>query len=90
MVESYWKDDFRNRKIISEFIKDGTLGKKRLASMPDRVTNTIHVDVDGDDEPVCRPTVINQYAGDLSSLDKWWADWQQFMFVRPLKLRGDE
>jgi uncharacterized protein (UPF0333 family) len=37
-----WQSEYRNRKIISEFVKDGTLGKKRLASMPDRVTNTIN------------------------------------------------
>jgi hypothetical protein len=36
-----WEHEYRDRKIISEFIKDGMLGKKRLASMPDRVTNTI-------------------------------------------------
>eukprot|EP00971_Amphidinium_carterae_P209537 4156656-Amphidinium_carterae.1 len=32
-----------HRRIISEFMKDKILGSKRLVSMPDRVTNTIHV-----------------------------------------------
>ena len=73
-VKNYWDDDFKNRKIISEFMKDGELGSKRLASMPDRVTNTINVL--GSDEPVCRPTVINMYAGDLSTLDMWYQQWE--------------
>ena len=31
------------RKIISGFMKDKELGKKRLMSMPDRTTNTINL-----------------------------------------------
>mmetsp|Transcript_27488 Transcript_27488/g.33331 ORF Transcript_27488/g.33331 Transcript_27488/m.33331 type:complete len:581 (+) Transcript_27488:287-2029(+) len=77
-VKSYWEDDFKNRKIISEFMKDGLLGSKRLASMPDRVTNTINVA--GSSEPVCRPTVINMYEGDLGTMDGWYAAWEEFMF----------
>lgn len=97
-VRSYWETDFKNRKIVSEFmkvritrnviltasffpnvfifspIKDEELGSKRLASMPDRVTNTINVA--GSDEPVCRPTVINMYGEDLSTLQKWWENWE--------------
>eukprot|EP00957_Ditylum_brightwellii_P090977 6927269-Ditylum_brightwellii.AAC.1 len=73
-VRSYWEEDFRDRKIISQFIKDPLLGNKRLASMPDRITNTINVI--GSDQPVCRPTVINMYDGDLSSLEKWWDAWE--------------
>ena len=42
--------------------------------MPDRITNTINVE--GSDEPVCRPTVINMYGEDLSSLPKWWKSWE--------------
>lgn len=56
-IRSYWEDDFKNRKIISGFMKDPLLGSKRLASMPDRISNTINVV--GSEEPVCRPTVIN-------------------------------
>lgn len=90
-VRSYWEDDFQNRKIISGFMKDGELGSKRLASMPDRITNTINVV--GSSEPVCRPTVINMYDGDLSTLDKWWNKWEKFMFDDPLTIKtksGDE
>ena len=59
-VRTIWEDDYRNRKSISEFIKDGMIGKKRLASMPDRVSNTI---ITSDKKVVTRPTVINCYEG---------------------------
>ena len=77
-VASMWENDYKNRKIISEFIKDGTLGKKRLASMPDRVTNTI-VQANGA-ASAYRPTVINCYDGDLGTQDKWWGQWKEFVF----------
>ena len=73
-VRSYWDTDFKNRNIISQFMKDPELGSKRLASMPDRITNTINVA--NSPEPVCRPTVINMYDGDLSTMDKWWDAWE--------------
>ena len=83
-IQNYWDDDFKNRKIVSEFMKDPLLGSKRLASMPDRITNTINVV--NSEEPVCRPTVINMYDGDLSTLDIWWGAWEKFMFDTPLTI----
>jgi len=65
--------------------QDKLLGLKRLASMPDRITNTINVEGGGD--PVFRPTVINMYEGDLSTSDKWWAAWEKFMFDDKLKIK---
>lgn len=53
-VEKFWTEDFRARPIIAGFMKDKSLGSKRLASMPDRMTNTIQT-TDGVDH--CRPTV---------------------------------
>ena len=51
-----------SRRIISGFIKDKTLGEKRLISMPDRVTNTVQIvtrkDTGYRPPPVCRPCVI--------------------------------
>jgi len=73
-----WKNDFKSRQIISEFIKDGLLGKKRLASMPDRVTNTIPL-VDGNF--AYRPTVINCFPSSLDSVAEWWTKWRKFMFT---------
>ena len=82
VVKRVWKDDYRSRKIVSGFLKDGTLGKKRLASMPDRVTNTINAyrAKTGEAKPAYRPTVINCYEGDLGDMDKWWANWKAFLF----------
>jgi len=85
-VKNYWDDDFKKRKIVSGFMKDGTLGSKRLASMPDRVTNTINVE--SSEAQVFRPTVINMYEGDLSTLSKWWSSWEAFMFDTKLDIKG--
>jgi len=87
-VKSYWESDFQNRKIVSGFLKDGLLGDKRLASMPDRITNTINTE--GGEGQVYRPTVINMYAGDLSTLGQWWTAWEKFMFDDKLQIKGKE
>jgi hypothetical protein len=85
-VRSYWESDFQNRKIISGFVKDPILGSKRLASMPDRITNTINIE--GGVGQVYRPTVINMYEGDLSTLDKWWTAWEAFIFDDKVNIKG--
>ena len=85
-----WETDYSNRKVISQFIKDSLLGKKRLASMPDRVTNTISTVTEGF---IMRPSVINCYnAGDLSTLENWWTQWRHFIFEKEVtvKKRGVE
>ena len=87
-VQSYWENDFSKRNIMSGFMKDPLLGSKRLASMPDRITNTINVE--GSSEPVCRPTVINMYGGDLDTTEMWWDAWERFMFDTPLKIKTKE
>ena len=83
-----WETEYKDRKVISEFIKDGLLGKKRLASMPDRVTNTI-ITTDG---VAMRPSVINCYdGGDLSTMDKWWTQWREFIFKKQVTVnKGGE
>jgi len=83
-VRTYWDTQYKNRKIVSEFLKDPLLGSKRLASMPDRITNTINVA--DSEQPVCRPTVINMYEGDLSTMDTWYSSWESFMFDEPLQI----
>ena len=75
-TEQLWASDFAGRKIISGFMKDKELGEKRLASMPDRVTNTINTL--GDAGKVHRPTVISCYDGDMSSMAAWWKEWRAF------------
>lgn len=76
-VRNYWEEDFSKRKIIEQFMKDPLLGSKRLASMPDRITNTINT---ADGSMVFRPTVINMYEGDISTQELWWSAWEKFMF----------
>ena len=75
-VDDLWQDDYRRRKIVSGFLKDAELGSKRLASMPDRVTNTIR----STDGKKMRPTVINCYEQEFSSLEDWWTQWKTFIF----------
>lgn len=76
-VKQLWQDDFRSRKIVSGFLKDSNIGKKRLASMPDRITNTINC-VGG--QTMKRPTVINYYEKDMGDRESWWSQWREFIF----------
>lgn len=85
IVKDKWHKDYKNRKAISQFLKDPLIGKKRLASMPDRLTNTINVNsntysTEDEKSPLTRPTVINCYSGDLSTMSLWWTQWKDFMF----------
>ena len=45
-TEKQWNENYKSRTIISGFLKDKDIGAKRLASMPDRITNTINT-IDG-------------------------------------------
>jgi hypothetical protein len=77
-LEVYWREDFSRRMAIAGYLKDKSIGVKRLASMPDRITNTIHLHDGGVSK---RPTVINAYdGGPLGSIDQWWKQWRDFMF----------
>jgi hypothetical protein len=79
-----WKNDYSNRSIISEFLKDKLIGLKRLASMPDRMTNTINTATEG--KIVYRPTVINCYDGKFKDMNTWWKEWQKFMFTSKISV----
>jgi len=83
-VSQMWKSDLSQRRIVSEFLTDKSLGSKRFVSMPDRITNTINVS--NSSQPVCRPTVINQYIGSLGSVQEWWPKWHAFMFQDALEI----
>merc|ERR1719424_1160379 len=85
-TEAMWLQSFGQRKIIAGFMKDHSLGEKRLASMPDRVTNTINLA--GGRGVANRPTVINCFAGDMTSRQRWWASWKAFMFQRKVMIEG--
>eukprot|EP01062_Namystynia_karyoxenos_P039744 TRINITY_DN288_c0_g1_i1.p1 TRINITY_DN288_c0_g1~~TRINITY_DN288_c0_g1_i1.p1 ORF type:complete len:667 (+),score=258.04 TRINITY_DN288_c0_g1_i1:110-2002(+) len=83
-VDSRWKKDVSQRKIISGFLKDGGIGKKRLASMPDRVTNTISAP----QGTLYRPTVVNCYDGDLGTMQQWFDAWTTFFFNATVDATG--
>ena len=85
-LREHWNNDVKDRKIISEFLKDANLGKKRFISMPDRITNTISFK---NGKSAYRPSVINCYSESLfSSRDDWWRKWQLFMFNHPILVEG--
>mmetsp|Transcript_75501 Transcript_75501/g.125891 ORF Transcript_75501/g.125891 Transcript_75501/m.125891 type:complete len:569 (-) Transcript_75501:750-2456(-) len=84
-TQARWQSDLMHRKIISGFLKDSSIGEKRLASMPDRVSNTIKTSDQGE---IYRPTVINCFSGDLTTMRKWWKEWKFFMFNKTLKLQS--
>jgi hypothetical protein len=83
-LKKFWVDDYRARLAIGGFLKDKSLGTKRLASMPDRITNTINLQHGG----VClRPSALNAYdGGSLASLSSWWHYWKQFMFHQQVQV----
>lgn len=82
-TRAQYHSNYKNRKIISEFIRDDMIGKKRLTSMPDRLTNTIET---SSGAVVLRPTVINCYSEPLNTLDIWWNSWKSFMFLDTISL----
>ena len=82
-TKSQYHQNYKHKKIISEFIRDDLIGKKRLTSMPDRLTNTIETSTGA---TVLRPTVINCYSEPLSSVDIWWKHWKSFMFLDSISL----
>lgn len=84
-VEKLWKRDYRSRKVVSEFLRDPVIGKKRLASMPDRVTNTIQLSSGG---MLYRPTVINCYTTELKSMEDWFDHWMVFFFNTTVDVDG--
>eukprot|EP00638_Chattonella_subsalsa_P000691 CAMPEP_0117756736 /NCGR_PEP_ID=MMETSP0947-20121206/14276_1 /TAXON_ID=44440 /ORGANISM="Chattonella subsalsa, Strain CCMP2191" /LENGTH=520 /DNA_ID=CAMNT_0005576421 /DNA_START=133 /DNA_END=1695 /DNA_ORIENTATION=+ len=84
-TEQQYEVNYKTRTIISGFMKDKDIGKKRLASMPDRITNTINT---VDQGIVCRPTVINMYEQRMDSLEEWWAQWKQFFFNTTVTIKG--
>lgn len=64
----------KKKKIVSGFLKDAEIGKKRFASMPDRQTNTLS-------GARFRPTAINCYPDAFDGFEDWWAQWKRFMFA---------
>ena len=79
------------------YLRDVDVGAKRLCSMPDRVTNTVNVEMSVDDgsgvvnrRTVCRPTVINCYDGRFADEGAWWDAWVAYMFDTRVVVGGRE
>jgi hypothetical protein len=85
-VEAMWNDQYRARKVVSGFLTDKTIGSKRLASMPDRVTNTIQSKRGN----VYRPAVTNCYGAELRDMESWFDAWLEFFFDMDVELPADE
>ena len=96
-TEGIWRSSLSGKRIVSGFLKDKSIGKKRLTSMPDRMTNTVRLPplpgstattqgVGG--STVYRPTPINCYEGELASPAQWWSKWRAYMFETPLRTRA--
>lgn len=82
-TKSQYLLNYQNKKIITEFIRNDLIGKKRLISMPDRLTNTIEM---SNNELALRPTVMNCYSDKLNNLDIWWLKWKNYMFIEPISI----
>lgn len=77
--------DLRERRIVSQFMKDKDIGAKRLASMPDRITNSISLAGGG---VAYRPSVINGFrSAPMGSVHEWWPLWLSFFFRSPLTVK---
>lgn len=84
-VIEHWDTTLSKLGIVSGFLKNGEIGKKRLVSMPDRVSNTIQTP-SGDFQ--FRPTVINCYPQSLGTAEEWWEKWLTFFFEAPVEMGG--
>jgi hypothetical protein len=87
LVDQIWHDDLKHRQTISGFLKDLTLGEKRLISMPERVTSS--VDIVGDKQ-VFRPSAITGFSEEMGDIPTWWSSWKKFMFSVPVYIRDEQ
>jgi hypothetical protein len=84
LLKARWGEDLSQRRAVSDFLRDKSIGEKRLTSMPDRTTNTIHL---SDGSRIMRPSVINAYDGCLlTSVSVWWTEWKRFMFLTKVQI----
>ena len=85
ILDDIWHNDLKNRKIVSEFLKDASFGEKRLISMPERVTASIK-SLFG--KEVFRPSPITGFPHEMGDIAIWWGVWKNFMFHTPVCIRG--
>ena len=63
-------ENLRGRGLV-DYLKDPSIGKKRLVSLPDRKTGTLGSG---------RPGVTTTFVGEIAGVDDWWACWTNFIF----------
>ena len=95
-LRTRWSADFSGRRIIANFLQDRELSKKRLISMPDRVSNSPSVPqstqanrVFTDQGSGVRPSIVSVYDGDLSSIEVWYESWLAYFFDVPITVMTD-
>jgi len=82
-LAAVWKTEYKERWAIGGFLKDKTIGSKRLISMPDRISNTIN----SEGQVLMRPSVISMFNDEgLSSTAGWWKLWTYYMFETQVKV----
>jgi hypothetical protein len=87
MLDEAWESNLKSRKAISEFLKDTSLGEKRLISMPDRMTTSIKTHCG---KERFRPSPITGIMDDMSTVSTWWPRWKDYMFHSPLFVKGEK
>ena len=85
-LDHLWHSDFKHRKVISEFLKDESIGSKRLISMPERVTSCVET-LDGN--VLFRPSPVTGIEDDIGDIPSWWKLWLRYMFDIPVRIRGE-
>lgn len=76
-VHELWENTLKHQFIVSDFLKNAEIGRKRLISMPGRMTNTVSTP----SGKSYRPSVISPYTGPaLASKTVWSRAWLRFMF----------
>ena len=86
-LDQIWYEDISNRNSISDFMTDISLGKKRLISMPERITSSIRTELGN---VTYRPSAITGSREELNTVEQWWSAWIKFMFSTPIRIRGTE
>jgi len=84
-LELVWRGDYMHRRAVSEFLRDKFIGSKRLVSMPDRITNTV---VETSGATMTRPSPISASQADIGTVERWWPEWQRYMFHTEASLVG--
>ena len=86
VLDRMWTAEFKSKRLVSQFLKDESLGEKRLISMPERITSSVE-GVDGVEH--FRPSPITGFEDEMGDIPTWWPLWLEYMFSRPVLLRGE-